>query len=250
VRSHLDDRSPAAEAAFECLSALVADPTRPERARLAALAALEGLPAPLRASIQAGLREDPSPAVRARAGRGLREPAGTLDPQRLPDDPEAAREAIGRAATAARFGVLHAVVQALCAREEAEPSSERRTAWRIARAAAHQALATRGSRVAIYDLRETLAASDEPLPVGFLAALSAVGDSSCLEPLAGAYVRSRAARDDWWRRHLAAAFRDILRRERITRRHPALRKILARWPSAAAELLAESKPRRPRKTRR
>jgi hypothetical protein len=72
-----------------------------------------------------------------------------------------------------------------------------------------------------------------PLPVDFLAALSRVGDVSCLEPIAVAYARSRRPareRDDWWRAHLADAFQAIVARERITRRHGTMKKIRQRWP--------------------
>src|SRR3990167_8946536 len=45
-------------------------------------------------------------------------------------------------------------------------------------------LADRGSRLALYDVRETLETVPGPLPVEFLSALTAVGDVSCLEPIA------------------------------------------------------------------
>ena len=104
-----------------------------------------------------------------------------------------------------------------------------------ARAAAHVALASRGSRLALYDLRESLESADAPLPVEFLAALSLVGDASCLEAIAAAYARPAASgrgRDDWWRQHLADAFRAIVAREAITRRHAVMKKIEKRWPDA------------------
>ena len=62
---------------------------------------------------------------------------------------------------------------------------EARAAWQNARGALHQALALRGSRVAVYDLRETIEQSRGPLPTSFVAALHVVGDASCLEPIAG-----------------------------------------------------------------
>jgi hypothetical protein len=50
------------------------------------------------------------------------------------------------------------------------------------------------------------------------------------------------ASDDerWWREHLADAFRAIVKRDDLTRRHPTLRKILERWP-AAGVLVAAAK---------
>ena len=96
------------------------------------------------------------------------------------------------------------------------------------RGALHQALALRGSRIALYDLRETLDRSDGPLPSPFLGALQTIGDDSCLEPLAGAF--SRAGSDARWQHQLAQAFREIVKRERITKRHSALRRALAKAP--------------------
>jgi hypothetical protein len=96
-----------------------------------------------------------------------------------------------------------------------------------ARAAAHLALAQRGSRVALYDLRETIESARDRLPVEFFAAVTAIGDASCLEPIASAYSR---ASDDWSRRHLADAFRAIVDREKMTKRHATAKKIEKRWP--------------------
>jgi hypothetical protein len=114
-----------------------------------------------------------------------------------------------------------------------------RAEWMAARAAAHVALASRGSRLALYDIRETLETAAGPLPVEFLSALTAVGDASCLEPIAAAFDRAAASggtRDDWWHRHLASAFRVIVARERVTRRHQVARKIDRRWKGVLTEL--------------
>jgi hypothetical protein len=64
------------------------------------------------------------------------------------------------------------------------------------------------------------------LPVEFLAALSMVGDASCLEAIAAAHAR---ASDSWWRDHLADTFQAIVGRERLTRRHAVIKKIEKRW---------------------
>jgi hypothetical protein len=113
-----------------------------------------------------------------------------------------------------------------------------RGAWRLVRGTLHQALALRGSRVAVYDLREALHDSDGPLPTSFLAALHVVGDQTCLEPLAGAYAVSNG--DERWKVQLAAAYRAIARREKVTRRHPIAKRISARWAEAAGELMARA----------
>ena len=96
-----------------------------------------------------------------------------------------------------------------------------------ARAAAHLALANRGSRLALYDLRESIESLRERIPVEFFAAVTAIGDASCLEPIATAYAR---AKDDWSRRHLADAFRVIVDRENLTKRHALAKKIDKRSP--------------------
>ena len=100
-------------------------------------------------------------------------------------------------------------------------------------------LGTRGSRLALYDLRDSLL-EPERLPVAFLAALEEIGDVTCLEPLAAAYDASSRSGDAWWREHLAAAFRAIVRREGLTRRHAAVKRALARWPDATADLMGRS----------
>jgi hypothetical protein len=113
-----------------------------------------------------------------------------------------------------------------------------REQWTAIRGLLHQQLAARGSRLAVYDLRETLETATAPLPVGFLAAAAAVGDVACLEPLANAWIA--ASDDKWWRDHLAEAFAAIVKREKVTRKHAAIKKILQKWP-AAGQLAATAK---------
>ena len=119
----------------------------------------------------------------------------------------------------------------------------RRAEWTRVRGRAHVALANRGSRIALYDLRESIEAAASPLPVEFLAALSTAGDASCLEAIAAAYVRATAAvlanqeQGGWWRDHLAEAFSLIVRREGLTRRHAQVKKIEKRWGCGAGRSL-------------
>jgi hypothetical protein len=124
---------------------------------------------------------------------------------------------------------MQKLIDAVRAHEESVPVEARRAEWQAVRGALHQTLALRGSRVAVYDLRETLAAAHAPVPVSFLAALHAVGDQSCLEPLAAAYSRTHPE-DTRWRHQLAAAFRAISAREKVTHRHAAMKRILSKWP--------------------
>jgi hypothetical protein len=67
----------------------------------------------------------------------------------------------------------------------------------------------------------------------FLAALDALGDASCVDAVARAYA---SARDAWWRGHLLRTFRTIVRREGLTRRHAAIRRVKERDPRSFAEL--------------
>jgi hypothetical protein len=41
----------------------------------------------------------------------------------------------------------------------------------------------------------------------------------------------------WWRHQLASALRAVAKRERLTKRHAAMKKVLARWPAAASAIL-------------
>ena len=67
----------------------------------------------------------------------------------------------------------------------------------------------------------------------FLTALSLIGDASCLEAIAEAH---RVAQDSWWRQHLADAFRAIVTREKLTRRHAVIKKIEKKWKDDLDEL--------------
>jgi hypothetical protein len=61
---------------------------------------------------------------------------------------------------------------------------------------------------------------------------------TCLEALAAAYATSNEPVVGIWRRQLADTFVDISRRERLTRRHRDLRRVLARWPAVTHALPA------------
>ena len=70
--------------------------------------------------------------------------------------------------------------------------------------------------------------------------MTAIGENSCLEPIATAYghAKSGARPDAWWLTHLGDTFRAIVARERLTRSHQALKKIEKRWPGLLDELMA------------
>ena len=228
--------------ALDALVAHAVEAGHPESVRLAALDALRDAPADVRTPVYTALSGDLNPAisdvVRRWAGpSSVRAPSwrdmldGTLGAS-----PSGVKAAVAIHRASARLTELQHLVDRLRTREQQESDPAVREAWRAVRGAVHQALAARGSRLALYDLRDSLLGV-ERLPVAFLAAMEDVGDASCLEPLAAAYEESSRSGDVWWREHVAAAFRAIVEREGITRRHAVAKRLTSRWPDAAAELM-------------
>jgi len=236
----------AAREALDVLIAAALDRGRPAAARLAALDALRDMPASVLDPVRRALADDPDPQMAARgaAGRGRTTAVDSAWREavegRLPSSPAALKQALQRADTSASLSELQRLVDHLRATETREPDQARRAEWRVVRGAVHQALAARGSRLALYDLRDSLMLEPGPLPVAFLAAVEDIGDASCIEPLAAAYDSSSRSGDAWWREHVGAAFRAILRREGLTRRHLVVKRAMARWPDATAALMARS----------
>jgi HEAT repeat protein len=227
------------------ITQLALDPLRPPDLRLAAIHALSTLAPATLLPVWAILAQDSNRQVRAEAqaaaspkreapADSLRDVVAAAEGT-LPDDPVALGRAIAKAAAAVPLPLLQRLVDRIREQEAVEPSG-RRAEWAKTRAAAHLALAGRGSRLALYDLRESLERATAPLPVEFLAALSQIGDASCLEAIAAAYVHSHEPNrgsTDWWPQHLASAFHTIVTREGLTRRHGVIRKITKRWGDAA-----------------
>ena len=205
--------------ALDLLLAIARDPASDRRVRAAAVRALESAPDDVRREIGT-IASDATPesALWEDAVGG-----------QLPDDPAALREGIAARAADAPLADLRRLIEAVGAREQAETRRGTRDGWLAARGALHQALALRGSRIALYDLRETVERTANPLPTSFIGALQIVGDESCLEPLAIAFARKGA--DARWQHQLAQAFQEIVKRERITARHSALRRALAKAPA-------------------
>ena len=241
-------RGPRGNIAVDRLTTAVMDAARNEEVRVAALHALGDLERSTLAPLLDALQNDPSDAVRAAT-----KPTSTVDPielvtraadRGLPQDPAELGEALTRAGADVPLPALLRVIERVREREASEPPAQR-TEWTRVRGRAHMTLAARGSRLALYDLRESLEAATPatsisgPLPVEFLAALSTAGDTSCLEAVAAAYARSTPSTNhDWWRDHLADAFQAIVKRERLTRRHAVVRKIRRRWGNLIEELWA------------
>jgi hypothetical protein len=236
--------------AVDRLAAVALDVSRPAAVREEAVHALEGLRATA-APLFDVLARDPAPSLRQAAARVHR--GDEIDSEEAPAtiaatlrsaplaDPEALRKAVLRAGKSAALPDLRQIVDAAREREASAPSAERQH-WLQVRAAAHAVLARRGSRLAVFDLRETVESATIALPVEFIGALAAVGDASCLAGIAAAWERAnRGRRDAWWQRHLADAFRTIVARERLTRRHAVLKRIGKRWPAASAALLGPAR---------
>jgi hypothetical protein len=241
LRALLTSRHAAtAAAALDALVATALDSGLDRRLRLAALDALQEMPPDVRVRVAAALQDDPA--------SGLRDVAGVITPNdgeaagaeavwrdaaegRLPDRPDELRHALGTHSASAPPNTLRAMVDAVRVRER-EAGEAARHGWLALRGSLHQALALRGSRLGLYDLRESLEERSQ-LPASFLAALHVVGDVSCLEPLAAAWDAAgsdSAADSARWRHQLAAAFKAIVQREKITKRHAAMKRIAARGP--------------------
>ena len=247
------------------------DKTATDPVRLAALDALSGLPPEILHPLEQALATDESTAVRERVAST---PHPTASPKGsaavsvvdIPDasavllaaaerddvdDPDDLRQAVNQVGADVPLTTLHRLVERIRARESAVGHAPARLAWMTARSAVHQVLASRGSTVALYDLRDTIESADTGVPVEMLAAIETIGDRSCLEPIAAAFVRlsgkddgaegGRARRGSagtrtWWRDHLAVAFRAIVARENLGERSPLTKRIRSRWPEAAKAL--------------
>jgi len=220
--------------AFDRLASIVVSSDAPTTRRLASLTALEGQPEKLLTPLYEALAKDPASKVVARVTRrqaGAVEPLETLVARGMPGDPDVAGAVVRDDGDKAPLTTLKKAVEVIRVRERSAASPDEQARWAVVRGAVHQLLAARNSRLALYDLRETLQQAKGPLPVGFLSAAAVIGDTACLTPLADAWVHTPAD-DRWWREHLADAFRSIVTREGLTRRAPALQKILAKWPAA------------------
>lgn len=218
--------------ALDVLAAVALDATAAPGRRLAALSALEGQPAKLLQPLYDALSADPASRVVARVTRlqaGVQESLEALVTAGTTTSPDLLAATVRDEGDRASLSTLKKAIDlARSAERTAGPADQPR--WSAVRGALHQQLAARGSRLALYDLRETLESASTPLPVGFLSAAAVVGDTACLTPLAKAWAAA-GTEDRWWREHLADAFRAIVAREGLTRRHATLKHILETWPT-------------------
>jgi HEAT repeat protein len=195
--------------ALEAVTAIAVDVARDGRVRAAAVEALSELPEHL---------------VRPLRDRAPR-PEGAWPSI---DDPEAARAWIDAHGATAEPATVHALIDRLRGQEQNESAAQRRLVWQRARGLAHRALAKRGSRLALFDLRETFDTTPKPLPEDFLMAVEALGDASCLEPLARAWAV--APYDPTWRARVSTTAAAIAKRARLTARSAAMKRIRSQWP--------------------
>jgi hypothetical protein len=243
-------RGPRGATAVDRLTATVLDRARNDAVRIAAMGALRDLEASTLAPLLAAVQNDPSGVLRASIASprsaDAAEVVTTAADRGLPARPEELGDAVTRAGGAVPLPVLLRIVERVRDREAGEPRAQR-PAWTRVRGQVHAALAARGSRIALYDVRESLESASGPLPVEFLAALSKAGDVSCLDAIGAAYSRSSPAhegpdattnRDDWWRDHLVQAFAAIAKHEHLTPRHAVMKKVLKRWPAIVRALSA------------
>ena len=230
--------------ALDRLSATALDRSRDRSVRLAAIRALRDLGPTTISPLLDALGSDPDQAIAMAAGLG---PAASADPVHvlkeaaegtLPDSPGVLKLALTESAAQVPPAVLQQVIERVRFREGAETGPVR-AEWTALRGAAHSALAQRGSRLALYDLKESLESARDPLPVEILGAAATIGDASCLECVAAAYTRAleQGVRvDDWWRQRLTDVFRTIATREQVTRRTAAGKKLSSKYREAAAIL--------------
>ena len=194
---------------LDAITAMTVDRARDARVRVAALAALSDLPDHLVRPIR-----DQAPPPES-AGPSL-------------DDPVAVRDWIQAYGSSATLSTLHELITKTREREHAESSSRLRSEWLQARGQAHQALARRDSLVALYDIREAFEAATAALPQSFVSSAAAIGDASCLEPLARAWAAG--GRDLNWKHQISTTAAAIMRREKLTGRSAAVKKLRANFP--------------------
>lgn len=223
--------------ALDAATRVALDAARPEAVRLGVLNALVDLGPAVVEPLRRALERDPSERLRGQlvfspaAGAPPPAPAGPglahWADSGLPDDPDAVRVAVLTHGPEAPLPTLHHLLSRLRDIEAKADTEDRRRQWLAARAAVHQVLAERDSRVALYDLRETLETLVGPLPVAMLGAIETLGEPSLLDAVATAWHRTD---DEWTRDRLAGVLSDIMARHRLTRRHAVVKRITARHP--------------------
>lgn len=238
-RALQSDNAEAAARATDDLLGLALNPATLEPVKRAALDALADLPEDIVAALRGRLGQVPAASTGAPAAA----PSPPFDVERwLEGQGEGGLdhlpEALNRIGGSAPLPLLRRLVERL---REAERTAAAgvQADWRRLRGLAHQRLAERGSRVALYDLRETIEDGAE-LPVSMLAALQLIGDASCVEAVADAWERTS---DAWLKDQLRDALQTIITREGLTRRHAAYKRMTTRHPELIGGLSTPSQTR-------
>lgn len=230
VRQHLRGASDTRRTSTLVALRLVAtDKDVPLSARAAAAEMLTGQLAPETTRAGERARAAPSAASRAAAEEALLNAAIGGD---LPPSPDALRVALAHHGEARPVSELQDLVNAIASAERTAGEHEA-LEWAGTRAAVHLLLAARESRLGMADLRDTVERWHDRLPMGFVVALGEIGDADSLESLAMAYER---ARSEWVREQIVGAFRQVLRRHSLTRRHAAVKRAERRSAALAARL--------------
>jgi hypothetical protein len=199
----------------DALVTLVLDPNRSQTVRQAALHALADLPENLVQPLRQQLAQE----------IGIKNL--TTEPTELANNPATALEWLNTKENKATLSEIHQLITYARAQERACENSSEQAAWCHLRGATHAVLANRNSRVALYDLRESIEKASKPLPLDYLLAIRSIGDATCLEPLGRAW--SRASTEPWWCQQLADAAKNIMNREKLTGRHTVVKRVRARW---------------------
>ena len=241
--------SPESARVLDTLTAFILDTGRHDTLRLQALDVIERALPDVLSPLRPRLAEDPSSAIRSWASAIASTGTPVIDPRLAIEaaaageaaDPRFLRELVPVGAADTPLPTLHRLIEVAADREKKAPGTPERGEWLAVRGLVHLALARRASRVAVYDLRETLARAAGPLPEGFAEAAGLVGDGACLESIAEQLARASSLPDAaarGWHDDLVRAGRAIVARERLTRRHAVMKKIARLAPDVAAALLA------------
>lgn len=209
----------------DALTRVALDHRRPDAVRATAVRALRHLKAKTIAPLLKTLKDDASAMVReavqgSKGSRGSSGSKGSLGSLGSRGSEGPLDWLVREGAKAPLTSVLE-LIERVRERERHGAAHERST-WTAVRFAAHHVLARRGSRIALYDLKETLEKSTTPLPADAVAALTLIADASCLEPIASAYSQSS---DKRWRDQLLELFHAIVKREKLTPRHAVMRRV-------------------------
>jgi hypothetical protein len=242
-----EDRS-LATLAFDRLAALALSETAPSAARRVAARAIRGLGDQAAAELLARLPTGLATGDDASASDARQTPSSATDtaarPGRPADDSATAlRQHVTTQAAVLPLSELHRALERARARQHAAASQAEAQDWLAARGAVHQALAHRGSTVALYDLRELFERLDGPPPVSAIAAIRELGDASCLEAMATAWTRLE---DAWTRDQLLAAASAIGQRHALTARHLVVKRLHAKGHPLAAAVAPAGRPGRAR----